>query len=100
LVANVMATFSQFERRLIEARTKEALAVRRSQGVRLGRPPKVDPSVMSRALALRGEGLSYARIAMHFDTIGVPTAHGGKRWYPNTVRQLILKSRGEDAQFG
>src|SRR5205823_6536696 len=38
MIANVLATFAQFERRLIAERTRAALAVKRSQGVRLGRP--------------------------------------------------------------
>ena len=37
-MANVLATFAQFERRLISQRTKDALAAKRAQGVRLGRP--------------------------------------------------------------
>jgi DNA invertase Pin-like site-specific DNA recombinase len=37
-MAHVLATFAQFERRLIGQRTREALAVKRKQGVRLGRP--------------------------------------------------------------
>ena len=41
-MANVLAMFAQFERRLISQRTREALAVKRSQGVRLGRPPTLD----------------------------------------------------------
>ena len=36
LIANVMATFAQFERRLIGQRTKDALAVKQQQGVVLG----------------------------------------------------------------
>jgi DNA invertase Pin-like site-specific DNA recombinase len=39
MLANVMATFAQYERRLIGVRTKEALAVCKQQGVRsAGRP--------------------------------------------------------------
>lgn len=38
MVANVMATFAQFERHLIRERTKAALAVKKAHGVRLGRP--------------------------------------------------------------
>src|SRR6476646_7602711 len=38
-MANMLATFAQFERRLISQRTKEALAVKKASGVRLGRPP-------------------------------------------------------------
>jgi DNA invertase Pin-like site-specific DNA recombinase len=89
MIANVMATFAQFERRLIGARTKEALAVRRSQGVRLGRPPAVPTAVVERVLGLRAQGLSYASIGRELDAAGVPTARGGKRWHPNTVRQLM-----------
>ena len=36
-MANMLATFAQFERRLISQRTREALAVKRASGVRLGR---------------------------------------------------------------
>jgi DNA invertase Pin-like site-specific DNA recombinase len=39
--ANMLATFAQFERRLIGQRTKEALAVKKANGVRLGRPSAV-----------------------------------------------------------
>ena len=38
MMANVLAVFAQFERRLIGQRTREALAVKRQQGIRLGRP--------------------------------------------------------------
>src|SRR5437868_3907527 len=47
-MANVLATFAQFERRLISQRTREALAVKRSQGVRLGRPSTMDPAIKRR----------------------------------------------------
>ena len=39
-MANVLATFAQFQRRLISQRTQEALAVKRAQGVRVGRPAR------------------------------------------------------------
>lgn len=41
MMANVLAVFAQFERRLIGQRTREALAVKRLQGVRLGRRPSL-----------------------------------------------------------
>ena len=38
-MANMLATFAQFERRLIGQRTKEALEIKKASGVPLGRPP-------------------------------------------------------------
>ncbi len=77
MVANVMATFAQFERRLIGLRTKEALAVKRSQGVRLGRPPVVSAEVVGQITTLRRSGLSYSEVARQLDDAGVPTPRGG-----------------------
>ena len=45
-MANVLAVFAQFERRLIGQRTREALAVKRLQGVRLGRRPVIMPATV------------------------------------------------------
>src|SRR6478609_8875041 len=47
-MANMLATFAQFERRLISQRTKDALAVKKEQGVRLGRPPSIPAKVAKR----------------------------------------------------
>jgi DNA invertase Pin-like site-specific DNA recombinase len=93
MVAAVMASMAQLERRLIGVRTREALAVKRSQGVRLGRPPLVEESTVQQIAALRGDGLSYARIGRILDTDGVETAHGGRCWHANTVRQVHLANQ-------
>ena len=45
-LASVLASFAPCERRLISQRTREALARKRAQGVRLGRPPTM-PSTRS-----------------------------------------------------
>src|SRR5262245_47526405 len=55
-MAQVMATFGQFERRLIGQRTKEALAVKKAAGVRLGRPPTVAQAVVRRMQRQRARG--------------------------------------------
>lgn len=86
---SVMATFSQLERRLAGVRTREALAVRRQQGVRLGRPPTLSPSVVARISEERRVGSTLARIADDLNADGVATAHGGLCWYPATVRSVL-----------
>ena len=47
-LANVLASFAPCERRLISLRTREALARKRAQGVRLGRPPTMSEYAIER----------------------------------------------------
>jgi DNA invertase Pin-like site-specific DNA recombinase len=89
LVANVLASVAQWERRIIGERTRDALAVRRSQGVRLGRPRTMPDEVVARIRSLRKAGLSLSAIASALDADGVPTAQGGARWYASTVRAAL-----------
>ena len=90
MMANVLAVFAHFERRLIGQRTRDALAVKRSQGVKLGRPRQVPEPVRRRIRSLRARGLSLEAIASKLNAEGVSTAQGGKCWYPSTVRSLLL----------
>jgi len=62
-MAHVLATFGQFERRLIAQRTKEALAAKRASGVRLGRPPTVPEKVVRRIRRQCARGDSLRTIA-------------------------------------
>lgn len=43
LLYTAMSAFAEFERKMLAQRTKEGLAAARRRGVRLGRPPKLDP---------------------------------------------------------
>jgi hypothetical protein len=76
-MAHMLATFAQFEHRLIGQRTREALAVKRASGVRLGRPPTVPESVVRRIQRQRARGDSLRAIADTLNRDGVPTAQGG-----------------------
>ena len=88
----MLATFAQFERRLISQRTREALAVKRASGVRLGRPPTVPQTVVRRIKLQRARGDSLRKIAEDLNDSGVPTAQGGARWYAATVRGILARS--------
>jgi DNA invertase Pin-like site-specific DNA recombinase len=89
-MANVMASAAQWERRIIGQRTRDALAVRRSQGVKLGRPRSLDPAVRARIMGSHETGRTWSSIAEELNGEGVPTARGGSRWYPSTVRAVVL----------
>lgn len=90
-LANVMASAAQWERRIIGERTREALAVKRAQGVRVGRPLALDAAVAARIRRERSEGRSYGAIAGALNREAVPTAHGGRCWYPATVRGVARR---------
>jgi DNA invertase Pin-like site-specific DNA recombinase len=89
MMANVLATFAQFERRLIGQRTRDALAVKRANGVRLGRPPTMPQAVVDRIVAARAAGQTLDAIAAELNRDGIATARGGQRWYKSTVAKVL-----------
>jgi len=93
-MTQVLAVFAELERRLIGQRTKDALAVKRAQGVRLGRPPTLPADVVRRIVAEHDAGSSWSAIARGLDADVVPTAQGGARWYPATVRTVYMGQEG------
>lgn len=93
-LASVMASAAQWERRIIGQRTKEALAARKASGVVLGRPRLVPDAVVQRIAEERAAGRTYAAIANALNHDAVETAQGGVRWYPATVRKMLISSSG------
>ena len=57
-----------------------------------GRPPLVPAEVMNRIRSERAEGASLARIAAGLTADEIPTAHGGTRWWPSTIRSALARS--------
>jgi DNA invertase Pin-like site-specific DNA recombinase len=94
MIANVMATFAQFERRLIGQRTRDALAVKKDQGVRLGRPLLVEDAIIRRIRKERKAGRSLRAVAEGLNADDVPTAHGGKAWHASTVKAVLGAREG------
>jgi len=88
-MAGMLAVFAQWERRMIGQRTKDGLAVKKSEGVRLGRPKQMDEKLRARMRRQRKAGWSYHLIAKELNTDSVPTVHGGRKWYPATVKAAI-----------
>jgi DNA invertase Pin-like site-specific DNA recombinase len=88
-MASVVMTFAALERRLIGERTREGLAVKRSEGVRLGRPRSLPDDVRERIIAEREQGRTLRAIAERLNNEGVPTAHAGKAWYASSVRAVL-----------
>lgn len=92
MMAGVLAVFAQFERRLIGQRTKDALAVKRAQGVRLGRPDSIAPELAERIRAMRAGGATLTAICDTLTSEGVPTARGGAVWRPSSIVRLLARA--------
>jgi DNA invertase Pin-like site-specific DNA recombinase len=88
LVANVMASVAEWERRAIGERTAAALAVKKAQGVQLGRPREMSEETIERIAALYQAGLTVAAIARRLNEEGVPTPRGGSWFSPGVKRAL------------
>lgn len=92
---SMFASVARFERDRISERTREALAVKRSQGVRLGRPSALPAAVVARIVAERAAGSSLRAIADQLTSDDIPTAQGGQAWHASTVRKVLA---GQQAQ--
>ena len=57
-----------------------------------GRPPGVPPEMVERIRADHAAGKSLRRIAAELNADGTPTAHGGRQWWPSTVRAVIVRA--------
>jgi DNA invertase Pin-like site-specific DNA recombinase len=94
LVLNILASVSQWEREAIAERTRSALAYKKEQGVRLGRPPlgaDADDAAMVAAIAeMRQRELTLREMAERLEAEGYKTKKGG-RWAPETVRKIIAR---------
>jgi len=80
---------SQYERRLISQRTRDALAAKRARGERLGAVPGLPLEVTRRIIAERANGLTFQAIADGLMADGVPTARGNTCWYPATIKAVF-----------
>lgn len=119
LTIHIMAAMAQAERKAISKRTKEALAVAKANGTKLGNPmgakafgpyrgngAAVDAikakakafaaDVMPIIEAIRAEGHSSLRaIAGELNARGIVTARGGK-WGPQSVSDLMRTAEARD----
>lgn len=56
-----------------------------------GRPTALPPDIVKRIRADRAAGKSLAQIAGDLNASGTPTAHGGRQWWPSTVRTVVVR---------
>jgi DNA invertase Pin-like site-specific DNA recombinase len=89
----VLAAAAQYERRLNGQRTREGMAVIKSKGKHMGRSPVLPQQVFEAICIQKAKGLSLSAIARDLNERQVPTALGGRAWYPSTVRAVLKSER-------
>jgi DNA invertase Pin-like site-specific DNA recombinase len=104
LQVNVMASVAEYEREVISERTREGLAAKRAQGVRLGRPSAIPKPVLDRIVREwgggRGKGLTLQQIATRLNADGIPNPTGSAAgWVIPTVHRA-LKTAKLNAEAG
>ena len=104
LLRHMVDAFSQYERALIVARTRSALAVKKGRGERIGGIPwgydlgpdgvqlvrcDSDWKTIRRIAAMRRKGHSLRRIAANLTRAKARTKKGSNKWFVETVRLAL-----------
>ena len=58
-----------------------------------GRRPQLPDEIVERIEAAREAGCSLGKIARGLNAESVPTAQGGRQWWPSTVRAVLARVR-------
>jgi len=87
LVANVMMSVAQWERRRIGERVEDTHAQRRRRGLRAGEPPRLPAEVRQRIAEEVVAGRTLRAIAADLEAEDIPPLRGA-RWGPSTIRHV------------
>lgn len=105
---HMMAAFAEHEREMISQRTKDALAVVKARGTKLGNPRPAAAAALAAAAVsrkadifagplrpmletMRQQGKTLQAIADELNTRGIKTARGNM-WQPQTVKNVLARS--------
>ena len=84
----VLIPVDELERLLVERRRPRR---KRPQPRPSGRPTKLAPQILDYVRSERSAGKTLAHIARELNASGIPTAHGGRQWWPSTVRAILQR---------
>lgn len=102
LMRRMVDAFAEYERSVIRARTRAALAVKRGRGLRVGSVPyghrlaadgkalerhEGEQRVLSEVRASRAQGLTLRATGERLEACGL-LPRSGKRWHPQTVARI------------
>jgi DNA invertase Pin-like site-specific DNA recombinase len=100
MAANIIISGSQYERRLISQRTRDALAAKRARGERLGAAPALPLEVTRRILAERANGRTFQAIADGLMSTGFPLRGVRRIGFRRPLRLRLLATTPPRSRSG
>lgn len=91
LIAGMVVQIAQWEREMIGERTKAALAVKRADGVQLGKPSTIPADLQALILQRKAAGQSLQGIARYLNAEGIPTPSGAGRWSHTVIGGVVKR---------
>jgi len=82
--------------RLVQDHLETARRTTRRRSV--GRPTTLPTATVQRIRREYGTGRSLGEIARALNADGVPTGHGGRQWWPSTVRAVLRRGAAEASE--
>jgi DNA invertase Pin-like site-specific DNA recombinase len=73
----------------VPERARLALAVKKAQGVRLGRPASNPEKLAKRIVRMRDKWMTLQAICDTLNAERVPTPRGGRLWRPTSLRAVL-----------
>lgn len=94
LVANILMSVAQWERRMISVRTTEALAAKKARGERIGpAPADVDPMVVDIVREREPWFTSWESVASELNGAGLLSPLG-KEWSRASLYRWVMRNKG------
>jgi DNA invertase Pin-like site-specific DNA recombinase len=100
---HILDAVSAYERARISTRTKDALAAKKRQGVKLGRPSVFNTRwgkvILNRILRLRENGMSLQEIANILNNSRVAAPSSSGHWFRTTVNRFLQHADKEGIKY-
>ena len=94
MVFQFLGVMAEWEREIISDRTKKALSAKKAKGEKLGRTSTLEASTVTLIRSLRKTS-SLPAIANELNAKGVATGQGDAKWYPSSVRKVLISTGGD-----
>jgi DNA invertase Pin-like site-specific DNA recombinase len=91
----MLSALAEMERNVLRERTRQGMARTASEGVYVGRPLTIPPDVMAVLFKARENGMSFAKMAVHYEVNQMTIQRNLKKWegkLPEYTKEYFARS--------